>query len=128
MKEDYKEELNAVQIEKLNQIVSRTDKSGNEKVLLLIDFIYSLSETRYHPDTLEPVDKPDPKNYSGVLSDVRLNYDYDKWKSDNLTLDQVFERYKEMIEGVNEFVFHYTGCTQNITDKGLTFLSDLIKK
>ncbi len=34
------EDLREPEIEKLRQIVSRTDKSGNEKVLLLIDFIY----------------------------------------------------------------------------------------
>lgn len=35
------EDLKEPEIEKLRQIISRTDKSGNEKVLLLMDFIYT---------------------------------------------------------------------------------------
>jgi hypothetical protein len=35
------EDLKQTEIEKLRQIISRTDKSGNEKLLLLMDFIYT---------------------------------------------------------------------------------------
>jgi len=33
-------EIKGIELEKLKQIISRTDKSGNEKVLLMLDFIY----------------------------------------------------------------------------------------
>ena len=35
------QDLKETEIEKLRQIISRTDKSGNEKLLLLMDFIYT---------------------------------------------------------------------------------------
>jgi len=38
--------MKAEDIEKLNQIISRTDKTGNEKVELLIDFIESQLKER----------------------------------------------------------------------------------
>jgi len=41
--------MNVLEIEKLNQLISRTDMSGNEKVRWLVDFI----EKREQPKEIE---------------------------------------------------------------------------
>ena len=65
-------------------------------------------ETRYHPDTLEPVEKPeDWASYSIKIGltvetrdEIKFNQMWDDWNN-ALTLEQVFERYKEMREELN---------------------------
>ena len=90
-----KKYLTAKEVEELKQIVSNTKESGNQKVLSLMEFINELSETRYHPDTLEPVEKPEGliKTFNDCTpQDISEIEQYEE----SLTLEQVFERYKEM--------------------------------
>lgn len=47
------ENMKETEIEKLRQIISRTDKSGNEKLALIIDFIYANNSTKKDVDYWE---------------------------------------------------------------------------
>ncbi len=90
---------------------------------------HQLSETRYHPDTLEPVEKPeDWASYSIKIGltvetrdEIKFNQMWDDWNN-ALTLEQVFERYKEIKTILDEcynFIKPYDdgGCqASNIID------------
>jgi hypothetical protein len=68
------EDMKATEIEFLRQTVSRTDKSGNEKVLLLMDFIYTREQALSQHDVSGctcPVESTDVyddnRNYLGYV-------------------------------------------------------------
>lgn len=59
--------MEEIKIEKLRQIVSRTDKTGNEKVELLVEFVenYNKPQEQVKNIAYEPVLAPVTCNYCG---------------------------------------------------------------
>jgi hypothetical protein len=59
------EDLKQTEIEKLRQIISRTDKSGNEKLLLLMDFIYTRESALRIDDVMAMLPSPETIEANG---------------------------------------------------------------
>jgi hypothetical protein len=59
------EDLKQTEIEKLRQIISRTDKSGNEKLLLLMDFIYTRESALRIADVMAMLPSPETIEANG---------------------------------------------------------------
>jgi len=115
MKEDYKEEAkrflgkeniedHEIQIGKV-VLLSNPPQIPVKRISEIMSNFhkYQLSETRYHPDTLEPVEKPvECGECDGINKPINpkcgacWGTDYSIIWNNALTLEQVFERYKEM--------------------------------
>jgi hypothetical protein len=103
---------------------------------------HQLSETRYHPDTFEPVEKPeDWASYSIKIGltvetrdEIKFNQMWDDWNN-ALTLEQVFERYKEMngkalmlVQGYYNWIYLQKPSMDEILDRMERDRATLIKK
>lgn len=131
MKEDYKEEakrLRPIKESDQYQMIELMNKKNGVTSIpfnhveyesdleLYCDSLEAKLTTRYHPDTLEPVEKSSEKEWSGKWHQKENRY---YWASEDqydfecfnelleawnnaLTLEQVFERYKEMREFVSK--------------------------
>jgi hypothetical protein len=80
--------MNAIDIEKLNQLISRTDMSGNDKVKWLVDFIdgkeFEQQERGYS--------KEDMKEAFNVGFNVGYN---DETSPSYLTAEKFIEKFKK---------------------------------